>query len=277
MLRCRLASAPLIAGLLVATSGLACAEPKALLELFTSQGCSSCPPADKLLGEFANDPSLIALSDPIDYWDYLGWKDTLAMPGHSARQRAYAHMRGDRDVYTPQVIVNGSMDALGSDRAAIEHTIAQTDEKPAVMSLPVLLSLGGGNLNVNVLAKGAEHAGGEVWLCPLARSVTVEIGRGENHGHTITYHNVVRRWLKLGEWNGTDAVWSVPMSEIKGSVPMSEIKGSVPMSEIKGDDIDAAAVMIQEGTREKPGIIMGAAYTQLGASASEARQSTNAR
>jgi hypothetical protein len=257
MLRCRLASIPLIAGLLIATSGLACAEPKALLELFTSQGCSSCPSADKLLGEFANDPSLIALSDPIDYWDYLGWKDTLAMPGHSARQRAYAHVRGDRDVYTPQIVVNGSMDALGSDRAAIEHTIALTDEKPAVMSLPVLLSLGGGNLNVNVLAKGAERIGGEVWLCPLARAVTVEIGRGENHGRTITYHNVVRRWLKLGEWNGTDAVWSVPMSEIKG------------------DDIDAAAVMVQQGTREKPGIILGAAYTQFGASSSDARQSTN--
>src|SRR5271170_78999 len=135
MLRRRLAPAPLIAGLLIATFAVArAAEPRALLELFTSQGCSSCPAADKLLGELAADPSLIVLSDPIDYWDYLGWKDTLAMPGHSARQRAYAHMRGDRDVYTPQVVVNGSMDALGSDRGAIEHTIAQTEEKPAVMS-----------------------------------------------------------------------------------------------------------------------------------------------
>ena len=124
------------------------AEPKALLELFTSQGCSSCPPADKLLGEFADDPSLVALSVPIDYWDYLGWKDTLASPAHSARQRAYARVRGDRQVYTPQIVVNGAMHVLGSDRAAIEHTIAQTDQKPAVMSLPVLLSVGGSNLNV---------------------------------------------------------------------------------------------------------------------------------
>jgi hypothetical protein len=120
-----------------------------------------------------------------------------------------------------------------------------------------LLSLGGGNLNVNILAKGSEHAGGEVWLCPLARTVTVEIGRGENHGRTITYHNVVRRWVKLGEWSGTDAIWSVPMSEIKG------------------DDIDAAAVMVQEGTREKPGIILGAAYTQFGVSLSAGHQSAN--
>ncbi len=259
MLHCRLASAPLIAGLLIVTSGLACAEPKALIELFTSQGCSSCPPADKLLGELAEDPSLIAISDPIDYWDYLGWKDTLAMPGHSARQRAYAHVRGDREVYTPQVVVNGAADALGSDRTAIERAIAQTDQKPAVMSLPVLLSLGGNVLNVNVRAGGAGHPG-EVWLCPLAHAVTVAIGRGENHGRTITYHNVVRGWTKLGDWNGSGANWSIPVTDLKAG------------------DVDAAAVLVQEGTREKPGIILGAAYLPIGpSSANEARQTTNAR
>ena len=126
MLRRRLASASLIAGLLFASSGFAGAAPRALLELFTSQGCSSCPPADKLLGEFAKDPSLIALSLPIDIWDYLGWKDTLSLPGHTARQRAYAEIRGDRQVYTPQLVVNGSMHVVGSDRAAVEHAIAET-------------------------------------------------------------------------------------------------------------------------------------------------------
>src|SRR5580704_15207858 len=129
MLRCRLWSAPFIAGLLVAGSALAnAAEPRALLELFTSQGCSSCPAADKLLGELAGDPSLIALSLPIDYWDYLGWKDTLASPGDSARQRAYAHVRGDRQVYTPQMVINGATHALGSDRAAVERAIVQTGQ-----------------------------------------------------------------------------------------------------------------------------------------------------
>ena len=120
---------------------------EALLELFTSQGCSSCPAADKLLGEFANDPSLVAISLPIDIWDYLGWKDTLASPEHSARQRAYARVRGDRQVYTPQIVVNGSMHVLGSDRAAIERVIAQTDRNTAIMSLPVLLSAGGGRFD----------------------------------------------------------------------------------------------------------------------------------
>src|SRR6266487_6233453 len=79
------------------------ADPRAVLELFTSQGCSSCPPADRLVGQLVNDPSLIALSVPIDYWDYLGWRDTLANPAHSARQRAYARVRGDGQVYTPQI------------------------------------------------------------------------------------------------------------------------------------------------------------------------------
>jgi hypothetical protein len=246
MLRRRFAPAPLIAGLLIASFAVArAAEPRALLELFTSQGCSSCPAADKLLGELANDPTLVVLSDPIDYWDYLGWKDTLASPAHSARQRAYAHMRGDRDVYTPQIVVNGALDALGSDQAAIEKTIAQTDQKSDVMALPVLLSLGGGGLTVKVDMAANEHASGEVWLCPLARAVAVAIGRGENRGRTVTYHNVVRNWLKLGDWTGTAAAWTVPAAQI----------GT--------DGVDAAAVVVQEGTHDKPGIILGAAYTPL--------------
>jgi len=252
MLRCRLESAPLIAGLLIASYAFASAsEPRALLELFTSQGCSSCPEADKLLGELAGDASLVAVSVPIDYWDYLGWKDTLATPAHSARQRAYARLRGDRQVYTPQIVVNGSTHVLGSDRSAVERAITQTDRNPAIMSVPVLVSVGGHNLNVKV--SGKEHAAGEVWLCPLARSVLVEIGRGENHGRTITYHNVVRRWLKLGDFAGADSAWSVPISDIVT------------------DDVDAAAVMIQQGTHDKPGIVLGAAFAPIGQRTTEIR------
>ena len=236
------------------------ADPRAVVELFTSQGCSSCPPADKLLGEFSADPSVVALSVPIDYWDYLGWKDTLADPAHSARQRAYAHMRGDRQVYTPQIVVNGATHVLGSDHTAIERAIAQTDQKPGVMSLPVLISMGGGGLNVQVDTAKTDHAAGEVWMCPVRKSVPVSIERGENRGRTITYHNVVRGWIKLGDWNGSDANWTIPVSDIKVG------------------DADAAVVMVQEGMHEKPGIIMGAAYMPIGQpSPSEARQTTEAK
>ena len=246
MLRCRYASASLIAGLLITSYGIARAEPRALLELFTSQGCSSCPAADKLLGELANDSSLVALSVPIDYWDYLGWKDTLANPAHSARQRAYSRVRGDRQVYTPQIVVNGAMHVLGSDQSAVERMITQTDQKAGVMSVPVDVTLGGGGLSVKVEAvQNAPGGGGEVWLCPLMRTVPVAIDRGENHGRTITYHNVVRSWVKLGDWTGAESNWNVPMSQIKT------------------DGIDAAAVMVQAGSHDKPGIILGAAYTPL--------------
>jgi hypothetical protein len=245
MLHRRLASAPLVVGLLITSCVLARAEPRALLELFTSQGCSSCPAADKLLGELAADPSFVAISVPIDYWDYLGWKDTLANPAHSARQRAYARMRGDRQVYTPQIVVNGSMHVLGSDRAAIDRVIAQTDHNASTMSLPVLLSVASGVLTVKVAPAPNEHTGAEVWLCPLTTAVSVAIGRGENHGRTVTYHNVVRNWLKLGDWTGAEAKWSVPIADIKTG------------------NVDAAAVMVQAGTHDKPGIILGAALTPL--------------
>src|SRR5262252_9822575 len=113
------------------------ADPRAVVELFTSQGCSSCPPADKIIGELAKDPSVIALSLPIDYWDYLGWKDTLADSRFSARQKAYSHMRGDREVYTPQAVINGSAHVVGSDRAGIENAIDLTEKADGVMSVPV--------------------------------------------------------------------------------------------------------------------------------------------
>lgn len=246
MLRRRLASASLIAGILFASSGFAGAAPRALLELFTSQGCSSCPPADKLLGEFAKDPSLIALSLPIDIWDYLGWKDTLSLPGHTARQRAYAEIRGDRQVYTPQLVINGSMHVVGSDRAAVEHAIAETDRNPDIMSLAVMASTASGELSVTVKHAPGKQTHGEVWLCPLARAVSVAVGRGENRGHTLVYHNVVRAWRKLGDFAGADASWSVPLAKIENG------------------KIDSAAIIVQEGTREKPGIVLGAAYTTLG-------------
>jgi hypothetical protein len=242
----RVAPALFVAGFVIASVAAAQAgETRAVLELFTSQGCSSCPPADRLVGQFANDPSVVALSVPIDYWDYLGWRDTLANPAHSARQRAYARARGDGQVYTPQIVVNGSADALGSDQGAIERAIVQTDHKTGVMSLPVVLAVNNGTLDVSVSGGDKAPAASEVWLCPLAKAVPVAIGRGENRGRTITYHNVVRNWLKLGAFSAAQSNWNVPMAQIKA------------------EGIDAAAVMVQEGSHDRPGIILGAALTDI--------------
>jgi len=131
------------------------ADPRAVVELFTSQGCSSCPAADKVLGELAKDPNVIALSLPIDYWDYLGWKDTLADSRFTARQKAYSHARGDRDVYTPQLIVNGSAHVIGSDRGQIDGAIDTTRKNDGVMSVPVSMTLSGKQINVSVAASKA--------------------------------------------------------------------------------------------------------------------------
>jgi len=223
------------------------ADPRAVVELFTSQGCSSCPPADKIIGELAKDPSVIALSMPIDYWDYLGWKDTLADARFSARQKAYSQMRGDRDVYTPQVIVNGSAQLIGSDRAGIEGAIGDTRKTDDVMSVPVSMSLAGKQINISVAASSKTPAAGhgEVWICSISKSVPISIGRGENSGRQVTYYNVVRNLLKVGDWNGSSGNWTVPLENIFR------------------EGVDAAVVYVQDGSRDKPGPMLGAAYTSL--------------
>ncbi|HEV7878672.1 DUF1223 domain-containing protein [Bradyrhizobium sp.] len=232
---------------IVAIASPAHAEPRAVVELFTSQGCSSCPAADRVLGELAKDPNVIALSLPIDYWDYLGWKDTLADSRFSARQKAYSQMRGDRDVYTPQVVVNGSAHVIGSDRAKIEGAMDVTKKADGVMSVPVSMTLSGKQINVSVAAsnKGPSARHGEVWICSVSKSVPIKIGRGENRGKEITYYNVVRNLLKVGDWNGNAGSWTVPLENISR------------------EGVDAAVVFVQNGSRENPGPMLGAAYTAL--------------
>jgi hypothetical protein len=220
------------------------AEPRAVIELFTSQGCSSCPAADKLLSELQSDPSFIPLSLAIDYWDYLGWKDTLALPGHTNRQRAYSQMRGDREIYTPQAIVNGVAQAIGSDRAGIDSAVTHSYSSASPLSVPVEVTVAGEHLSVRVPAR-EEAAGSEIWLCPVSASVSVGIARGENRGRTITYTNVVRKWIKLGNWSGKSETFSVPIDAIKL------------------DGVDAVAVILQNGSAAQPGAIIGASLTSL--------------
>lgn len=217
-------------------------SPKAVVELFTSQGCSSCPPADKLLGELAERPDVVALTLAVDYWDYLGWKDTLAKHGHSLRQKAYAKVRGDGKMFTPQAILNGSVMAVGNDEGALDGALASL----AAPRVPVAISAADGRLTVKVGAGTAPGAGrGEVWLCPLASDVSVKIGRGENEGSTMSYHNVVRGWTRLGEWNGGEASFDASLDQVRS------------------DMVDSVAVLVQTGTQASPGTILGAALAPL--------------
>jgi hypothetical protein len=225
-------------------------EPRAVVELFTSQGCSSCPAADKVIGELAHDPSILALSLPVDYWDYLGWKDTLALHGHASRQRAYAGARDDREVYTPQVVVNGVAQVLGSDKAGIEKAIDQTRRNAAPLDLPVTMVVADGKVTVTLPDGKGEQQSGEVWLCPITSTAPVEIGRGENHGRTLTYTNVVRRWVKLGDWSGKAVSFSIAVSEL-------------PNENYALNDVDRLAVIVQSGVAAKPGVMLGAATASL--------------
>lgn len=241
MIRRNLAYAAVVACASASMLSVGHAQTRAVIELFTSQGCSSCPPADRLMGEFARDPSLVSISLPIDYWDYLGWKDTLADPRNTARQRAYSKVRADREVYTPQAVINGCFHALGSDRAAIERMIVKSRQNPTVLSSPVTLTVANGRLTATLAGNG--HAGVEVWAVGLVKAVTVAISRGENKGKRLTYHNVARSWHKFDTADGKD--WTVSLREIEGH------------------GVNAAAVIVQGGTSERPGLIFGAALTSI--------------
>jgi hypothetical protein len=220
-------------------------EARAVVELFTSQGCSSCPPADRMIADLAEDRTVIAMSVPVDYWDYLGWKDTLASPRHSARQRGYAARRGDREVYTPQAVVNGVAQALGSDRKAIESAIIVSHSRPGILTVPVKIAANADQMEVTVTPRDESPLEGEVWLCSLSRTMPVEIKRGENRGRTVTYHNVVRRWIRLGRWSGGGHNWTIAKSEIGGAW------------------VDSVVVIVQAGNVENPGPIFGAAVMPL--------------
>jgi hypothetical protein len=237
-----LALAGLLAGIAMTESvaGSKPRETKAVIELFTSQGCSSCPPADKLLGEYAERKDVLALSFPVDIWDYLGWKDTLASHDNSERQRAYAAGRGDRQVYTPQAVVNGRHHIVGSDRAAIEAALKRNGG-----TLPVPISLQPSTDSTTVTIGAAPDgtiSKGTIWLVMYDRTVTVPIERGENSGKTLTYSNVVRKLRPIAMWKGE---------------PMSI---DLPKSELTKAKVERCAVLLQTETADgSPGPVLGAA------------------
>jgi hypothetical protein len=206
----RVLFAAALAGVFVAVPAMG-GEVKAVLELFTSQGCSSCPPADKLMQSYATRPDVLALSYPVDYWDYLGWKDTLASHDNSERQRDYAAARGDGEVYTPQMVVNGRVPLVGSNGSAIDAAIA----KSSGLEVPINLVSGADATTVNIgAAANPKVARGTIWLVMYDSAVSVPIDRGENSGKTITYSNVVRKLRPIAMWKGEAMSIDLPKSEM---------------------------------------------------------------
>lgn len=180
-----------------------------VVELFQSQGCSSCPPADANVNAIAGRPGVLALSYAVTYWDGLGWKDTYAQQAFTDRQYAYAHRRGRSQVWTPQVYVNGKTDLIGSDRPELERAIAQaTSDGPG-------LHWSQGSLQVEA---GKQMPGGcDVWLVRYdPHTLQVPIDGGENRGRLLPHRDIVRELIHLGRWNGQAATYAVPAATLPG-------------------------------------------------------------
>lgn len=204
------------------------AEPVVVVELFTSQGCSSCPPADAFLAELAERKGLLVLSYHVDYWNYMGWKDPFSSPQMTQRQRAYVQELGQRYVFTPQMVVDGRAHAEGAARTRIEALLVDA-RKEIDKKLPIRVSRAGLNeVKVGLPAarpmadkdkKAMDPAAtakpkmktGILWLVAYDDNHTTEIGKGENRGRTLSYHNVVRSMKQVATWEGkpTDLVVNI--------------------------------------------------------------------
>jgi hypothetical protein len=190
---------------------------RAVVELFTSQGCSSCPPADALLGRLVEDPSVLALSFSIDYWDYLGWRDTLGSAANSERQRNYARARGDGRVYTPQMVVDGVTHVNGADEAAVRAAVAMAEKQLKKDKVPIGMRAEGDTLIVDVGAAPAESGrrAATVWLAVAKQKEKVAVTRGENRGKELTYHHAVRELNPIGMWNGEEVTLRLPLKDLQ--------------------------------------------------------------
>lgn len=211
-------------------------SPRAVLELFTSQGCSNCPKADAMLKELAARPDIIALAYHVDYWDYIGWPDTFGSKEHSDRQRAYAAAWGSSRIFTPQLVVNGGKGIAASRRNEVGGAV-----EGAALRLPVTLSSSNDMLEIDIPANtGFGEA--VVWLVSFLDHADVKIDRGENEGKTIAYTQIVTGRQALGMWE-----------------PAAGAHLKLPLSEVLAGNANGAVIMVQQEKAGLPGPILGAA------------------
>jgi len=203
-------------------AGAAWARAPVLVELFTAQGCSSCAKANALIARLADRPGVIALTWSVDYWDYLGWKDTFAQPEFADRQRAYDKRFGLRDVYTPQVVVNGAAQSSG-DKAAVENLIGEARRAP--LKRPAMEMREDGRIAVGSGGR-PRGGGGEVWLIRFdPREQDVVVKAGDNRGATLAQRDVVRQLARLGAWSGRPASYRLPAPSEDGLTTLIVVQG----------------------------------------------------
>ena len=209
MLKTLISATALITALIVGfapVTALAQTKPLVVVELFTSQGCSSCPPADAVMLELAQRRDVIGLALHVDYWDYIGWKDQYASPAFSKRQRGYAQVAGRRMVYTPQMIVNGQEDVVGARAMKLAELISKHQDKPRAVSLSARREGGKVVVKLEPLSGAPDSGPCEVTLVRYTRLQTTEITSGELAGRKLEYANTVDGWNVLGQWDGVSPV-----------------------------------------------------------------------
>jgi hypothetical protein len=186
-----------------------------LVELFTSQGCSSCPPADAYLGSLARRQDIVALSFHVDYWDYIGWKDPFATRATTERQRAYVRALQQRYVYTPQMVVEGIGHDTGRERAAIEKLLVQAQRRSSKRATPELSRNAAGALTVKLAAFALDGSPADVTLAIYDRRHSTPVASGENQGRMIENFNTVRRLEALSQWDGSAASWTIDSARLQ--------------------------------------------------------------
>ncbi|BCH22210.1 hypothetical protein MesoLjLc_19540 [Mesorhizobium sp. L-8-10] len=223
-------------------------NPRGVVELFTSQGCSSCPPADELFAEMAGKGDIVALAYHVDYWDYLGWRDTLAKPENTARQRDYMRTFGSRSVYTPQAVINGTTHVNGSDRAAIETALASGKADAQGLPVPITAKRLGDSLVIEV-GEGKTGEKAHVVLVYYNPVTPIAIAEGENRGRTVSYWNAVTDMQTAGVWHAKAARFEMPMSEVtkRGAGGCAVLLQSVGKDDTPGPILGAAAIEYPSG------------------------------
>ena len=215
-----------------------------VIELFTSQGCSDCPAADRIVTELAKRKDVLALSLPITYWDMLGWKDTFATDANTNRQRAYAKAMKQSGVYTPQMIVDGLLDVVGNQRSRVMTAIDTRTRQRRNGEQPGLsLAVESGHVEISIAAASAKiKPAATIWVMHTLSQGAVDVHQGENRNHRLAYANLVRDLERVGEWNG------------------DEMKIEVPATTVGQAKQDGVAVILQN---HEHGEVMAAALTAV--------------
>lgn len=215
-------------------------QPKGVVELFTSQGCYSCPPADKIVGDYSKGSDVLALSWHVDYWDYLGWKDSFGSKANTQRQYSYARALKERQVYTPQAVINGRTHAVGSNKSQIEGALKKFASSNRGMTVPIDAVMTGESIKINI-DNSLDAADATLYMVFFNKEHEVKIKRGENGGKTLSYHNVVHD------------------SQALGMVKANGLQMEFPMAEMKRHGYDGCALILQKNdSAGNPTAIVGA-------------------